>query len=83
MYVSIRQLGTMVEISVEDENEIILTQEYNDIFKRFYRGSLSRKQEGAGIGLYLTRDIIEKQCGNVVVRQGKCGNKFSIMLVNG
>lgn len=78
--VSVRKLGASVEISVEDENPRIESGEYNLIFRRFYRGKNGAEAEGAGIGLYLTRDIIEKQGGYVSVKPGVRGNRFVIVM---
>jgi len=78
--VFVRRIGSYVEIAVEDENSVIETQEYNSLFKRFYRGKNSKNIEGAGIGLYLTADIIEKQGGFVTVKKGIKGNRFCILL---
>ena len=78
--VSIRELGMTIEISVQDQNQAINKSEYNAIFERFYRGNGSSKIEGVGIGLYLTREIIEKQGGYVAVKPGQGGNRFVIVL---
>lgn len=78
--VSIREIGSSVEIAVEDQNKPIDAKEYNSLFKRFYRGSNSKNIEGAGIGLYITSDIIEKQGGFVSVKKGEKGNRFCILL---
>ena len=78
--VSIRELGMMIEISVEDQNQPINKMEYNSIFERFYRGEGSSKIEGVGIGLYLAREIIEKQGGCVSVKPGQEGNRFMVVL---
>ena len=78
--VGVRRLGASVEIFVEDENPKIEAGEYNLLFKRFYRGKNAADVEGAGIGLYLTRDIIIRQGGYVSVKAGKNGNRFVIVL---
>lgn len=56
-----------VFIEVEDEGIGIPKSDYQNIFKRFYRGSSPEveKQEGAGVGLYLVRRILEEQGGSV------------------
>lgn len=56
-----------VFIEVEDKGIGIPRSEYQNIFKRFYRGSLPEVagQEGAGVGLYLVRQIFEAQGGSV------------------
>jgi len=50
-----------------DEGIGIEKSEYQNIFKRFYRGKRPEVevQEGAGVGLYLVRKIFEEQGGNV------------------
>lgn len=50
------------------------------IFERFYRGRNSGDKDGVGIGLYLSREIIEKQGGMLSVISQKDGNKFVIVL---
>lgn len=76
----VRELGTMLEISVKDCNTVIPQDERTRIFERFYRGKNAGKKEGVGIGLYLTREIIEKQGGYVSVREWEKGNHFMIVL---
>lgn len=58
-----------VFIEVEDEGIGIRKQEYQNVFKRFYRGERPEveTQEGAGVGLYLVRKIFEEQGGNVCI----------------
>lgn len=77
---SVRKLGLTVEISVTDENEPIGEDERTHIFERFYRGRNSGDKDGVGIGLYLSREIIEKQGGMLSVIPQKGGNKFVIVL---
>lgn len=72
-----------VLIQVEDEGIGIPEGELHEIFKRFYRGSNTRNtvKEGAGVGLYLSRSIIEQQGGSVVAkRKNGRGTIFQIML---
>lgn len=69
-----------VEVSVEDENgEVMISvcdngigipeHEQDKIFKEFFRSSNIRKsdQEGAGIGLSIVKEIIEKHGGTISV----------------
>ena len=52
------------------------------IFKRFYRAPDTYQTDGVGIGLYLTRQIVQAQGGYIRVDSvpGK-GSTFSIWLV--
>ena len=56
-----------VLIEIEDEGIGIPKEEYSNIFKRFYRGKTPEVEamEGAGVGLYLVREIMEAQGGSV------------------
>lgn len=72
-----------VLIQVEDEGIGIPEGETHEIFKRFYRGSKAKDivKEGAGVGLYLARSIIEQQGGSIVAkRKNGRGTIFQIML---
>lgn len=66
----IHQFYSYVELTIADQGIGIPRTEYNQIFRRFYRGShpVVKQSEGAGVGLYLSRRIIEEQNGTVTVR---------------
>lgn len=70
-----------VKINIHDNGIGIDTNEFNNIFKRFYRGEEVEGIEGSGVGLYLSRKIVESQGGNIIVssRRGY-GSKFSLFL---
>lgn len=55
-------------IDIADNGIGINDEEINGIFKRFYRGAGSENEEGVGIGLYISRQIIEKQNGYIKVK---------------
>lgn len=59
-----------VLIEIEDDGIGIPEGEQHQIFKRFYRGSnaVLASKEGAGVGLYLARKIIEQHGGTIVVK---------------
>lgn len=67
-------------IEIEDQGIGIPREERGQIFKRFYRGRLPFVQEvdGSGVGLYLTRKILEEQGGSICVKKGKKGSIFQI-----
>lgn len=71
-----------LRIEISDEGIGIPKEEYNQIFSRFYRGNSSvvKKQQGSGIGLYLTREIINRHHGTIRVESGENGSKFIIQL---
>ena len=53
------------------------------IFKRFYRSEKVKSQDGIGIGLYLVREILERQGGYVKVKSSlNNGSTFYMYLPN-
>lgn len=72
-----------VFVEIEDEGIGIAKEEYQNIFKRFYRGGRPEVEmcEGAGVGLYLVRQILEEQGGSIRAMAGKtCGTIFQMTL---
>ena len=68
-------------IRVTDTGPGIAEEDQAKIFGRFYRGAGNYHTEGVGIGLYLTRQIIEKQDGYVKVESApEKGSTFSLFL---
>ena len=79
----LHKLYDYVRIEIEDEGIGIPKAEYNQIFKRFYRGShpIVKQSAGSGVGLYLSRRIIEEQNGTVMVKPAlKQGSVFVVQL---
>lgn len=70
---------SFIRIEIEDEGIGIPKDETLLIFKRFYRGKskIVKESEGSGVGLYLTREILERQGGNITVTSKRVdGNKL-------
>lgn len=79
--ISIEKYSIYSRIDIKDNGTGLLEEEINNIFKRFYRGENSQKEEGVGLGLYLAREIITKQNGYIKVKSIKgSGTCFSIFL---
>lgn len=77
------ELQYCIRIDIEDSGIGIEEEEINSIFKRFYRGRDKRieESEGSGIGLYLTRKILETQGGSIIVSsQKEKGSVFNLFL---
>lgn len=81
--IAMEELESYIKIDIEDNGIGIPSHEIGQVFNRFFRGEaeLIRKSEGSGIGLYLSRKIIEEQGGGLIVNsepgQGSC---FTILL---
>jgi signal transduction histidine kinase len=70
-----------LKINIKDNGIGIHKSEFNNIFKRFYRSEEVQAIEGSGVGLYLSRKILERQGGNIIVSSQKGqGSKFSLFL---
>lgn len=81
--VCVHKLPSLLLIEIEDEGIGIPAEELHRIYQRFYRGAHAGKQvkEGAGIGLYLSRRILEEQGGTIVAkRKQQKGTIFQITL---
>ena len=73
-----------VRLEIEDQGIGIPKNEYHKIFQRFYRGTSVEVKEksGSGIGLFLSREIIEWHGGTITASsdKGKKGSVFVIQL---
>lgn len=68
-------------IDIADTGIGIREEECAKIFQRFYRSPAVREEKGVGIGLYLSRKIIEGQGGYIKVSSGAGkGSVFSVFL---
>ena len=65
--VSVVLLSLYTKVVVTDYGAGVPSDEFNLIFKRFYRGSNVKDADGAGLGLYLASVIAEKQGGYIMV----------------
>lgn len=73
---------TGTTLSIENSGEPIPPEHLSRIFDRFYRADPSRHRngEGAGLGLAITRSIIQAHGGEIDVRSGAAGVCFTIRL---
>lgn len=82
----------IVRIEIEDQGIGIPKEEYHKVFQRFFRGSLPevKEESGSGIGLFLSREIIEQHHGTITVSSNfdkevgfnhRHGSKFVIQLL--
>jgi len=84
--VNVKITNGKVEISFSDSGIGISEERIDKIFDRFFQvdGSHTREQEGTGIGLALTKELVELHKGEIEVEseEGK-GTSFTVRLLLG
>ena len=79
--INIEKLESFLKIDITDNGIGIESENINNIFKRFYREQKVHNIEGVGIGLYLSKTIIEQQNGYIKVKSKvNEGSTFSVFL---
>lgn len=78
-----RQVAGLTRITVRDDGSGIHSEDIHHIFKRFYRSRFSQDTHGIGLGLPLSKAIIEAHDGNLAVDSvwGQ-GSTFIISILN-
>ena len=82
--ISLEENESEVIFSISDNGQGILPDKIDHIFDRFYQADLTDNVPGTGIGLALTKGIIELHSGQIQVKSevGK-GTVFSVILKKG
>ena len=72
----------MIEIKVIDEGVKIPQSHLEKIFNKFSRidNPLTRKVEGSGLGLYITKALTEQMNGSIKAENYENGNIFTLTL---
>ena len=79
------QLNKFVEIAVYNDGRPISDTEKEKLFKKFSRldSVAGKKNQGTGLGLFITREIIQRHGGQVWVEARDKGNVFKLRLEGG
>jgi signal transduction histidine kinase len=73
--------GDQVVLSIADDGVGIPAEHLGTIFEKFARASADRRIEGAGLGLYLTRMLVEAMGGTIRVSSiPEVGSTFTVRL---
>lgn len=75
-----RSDGGDVEVEVADDGEGIPAGEGERVFEAFYRGDSARGEDGAGLGLAISRAIVEAHGGRIWLEDGRPGTKVHFTL---
>jgi signal transduction histidine kinase len=75
-----RPAGRAVEIEVDDDGEGIPPESGERVFEPFYRGDASRADDGAGLGLAISKAIVEAHGGKIWLEPGTPGTRVRFTL---
>jgi len=76
--VTARQIDGMVEVEVYNDSTPLSEEQRAKLFQKFSRldNPETRKVKGTGLGLYITKQIIERHGGRITVEPREHGNSF-------
>ena len=82
---SSREKDGLLEVEVYNDSVPIREEQKNKLFNRFSRLDTpeTKKVKGTGLGLYITKQIIEKHGGNIHVEPREKGNSFIFAIEKG
>lgn len=74
--------GDFISIKVTDKGIGILPENFSRIFTKFSRidNPLTRKVQGSGLGLYITKTLVEKMDGRISVTSGGGETTFEVLM---
>src|SRR5207237_5724128 len=68
-------------IRVRDEGLGVPEAERGQIFERFFRASVAKPYGGVGLGLYISKEIVNRMGGDIVLESsGQTGSVFRVSL---
>lgn len=81
--VTLSEEKTTIFLQVKDEGKGIAEEEKKKVFEKFYRigNAATKAAKGTGLGLYLTKRIIQQHNGNIAVTDNSpAGSIFTVTL---
>jgi two-component system, NtrC family, sensor kinase len=69
--------GAQLQIAISDTGPGISAANIEKIFDPFFT---TKGERGTGLGLHITKQVIEEHCGTIQVETGECGTSFVISL---
>jgi signal transduction histidine kinase len=81
--VSAEALHDVIEIEVADSGRGVAPEHRDRIFEPFYRGDAARREGGAGLGLAISRAIVEAHGGRIWLADASEGTRVRFQLPGG
>jgi signal transduction histidine kinase len=79
--VSLSEQGDLAVLTFSDQGIGIAEEDQKRIFERFERANVNSRVSGMGLGLYITRQIVEAHRGTIRVQSnGSKGSTFIVEL---
>lgn len=75
-----KDVGEHIEVSFYNDGSPILDSEKELLFKKFSRLPNAGERKGTGLGLFITKEIVEKHGGSIWVKPQERGNTFVFTL---
>ncbi|MDI6868918.1 MAG: ATP-binding protein [Coprothermobacterota bacterium] len=69
--ISLGKIDTTIKIRFQDTGYGIPEEEMNFVFQRFRQGEMGRKAGGSGLGLYITKSLVELMGGTITLQSEK------------
>jgi two-component system, NtrC family, sensor histidine kinase KinB len=67
IHVTVTREDHYLRVSVSDQGPGIAAEHHDRLFERFFRLTQGRRVKGSGLGLYITKGLVEGQGGKVFV----------------
>ena len=81
--VSVKRQDRDIIFTVQDNGNGIPKEDIPNLFKRFSRGTSKKRSTGTGLGLYLSRQIVEAHGGKIWLESKlNKGSEFSFLLTD-
>ncbi len=74
------RVGAAIEVEVADTGSGIPAAQRDQVFEPFFRGDAARTQEGAGLGLAISRAIVEAHGGRIWLEPSEIGARVRFRL---
>lgn len=80
--ISLKQEGSLLAFAIENKGEDIPKEELDQVFNLFYTGSKNKRSDSTGVGLTLTKKIVDKLNGNISFTSKGGITSFKVILPN-